>query len=169
MKHSYDVPPAFAKKAFMDVTQYQTLYKKSIEDPNRFWSEQAEKFVSWFAPFESVKSGGFKKLDVAWFVGGKLNACYNCIDRHLEKRKNQIAIIWEGDDPKDIRRITYQELYIAVNRFANVLKKKGIKKKDRVCIYLPMIPEAAIAMLACARIGAIHSVVFAGFSSEALK
>jgi len=153
----------------MDTSQYHALYKRSIEDPNRFWGEQAEKFVSWFTPWQTVKTGGFEKLDITWFAGGKLNACYNCIDRHLEKRKNQIAIIWEGDDPKDIRHITYNDLYHDVCRFANVLKKHGVKKGDRVCIYLPMIPEAAIAMLACARIGAIHSVVFAGFSPEALK
>ncbi len=167
--NKYAVLASFAKKAYIDKADYQQLYQYSIEDPDGFWGEQAEKYVSWVTKWQTVKTGGFKQLDIAWFVGGQLNACYNCVDRHLEKRKNQIAIIWEGDDPNDVRQITYGDLYLDVCRFANVLKKQGIKKGDRVCIYLPMIPEAAVAMLACARIGAIHSVVFAGFSSESLK
>ena len=165
----YAVPSSFIKKTYLDETQYRALYKRSIDDPNGFWGEQAEKFVTWYSRWQTVKSGGFEKVDMAWYLGGKLNACYNCIDRHLKTRHDQIAIIWEGDDPNDIRHISYGELYNDVCRFANVLKNEGIKKGDRVCIYLPMIPEAAIAMLACARIGAIHSVVFAGFSPEALK
>ncbi|OGT38927.1 MAG: acetate--CoA ligase [Gammaproteobacteria bacterium RIFCSPHIGHO2_12_FULL_38_14] len=165
----YKIPSTFLKNAYIDESEYYKLYKHSIEHPNKFWDEQAEKYISWFTKWNTVKTGDFESLDMAWFSGGRLNACYNCLDRHLEKRKDQIAIIWEGDDPKDIRRITYQALYDDVCRFANVLKKQNVKKGDRVCIYLPMIPEAAIAMLACARIGAIHSVVFAGFSPDALK
>lgn len=145
------------------------MYQRSIEDPDGFWSEQAEKFLTWAAKWESVKTGSFETNDVVWYKGGKLNACYNCVDRHLKDRKNQIAIIWEGDHPDRIRNISYEELYTEVCRFANVLKKQGVKRGDRVCIYLPMIPEAAFAMLACARVGAIHSVVFAGFSPDALK
>lgn len=153
----------------MDAVRYHNLYEYSIKNPDAFWGEQAEKFISWFTPWQTVKSGDFTNLDLAWFVGGKLNACYNCIDRHLPERKDQMAIIWESDDAKKIRRITYGELYDDVCRFANVLKNQGIQKGDRVCIYLPMIPEAAVAMLACARIGAIHTVVFAGFSPDSLK
>jgi len=162
-------PSSFADKAYINAADYHALYQRSLSDPDGFWGEQAEKFISWVSKWQTVKSGSFNNHDVAWFVGGKLNISYNCLDRHLEKRKNQIAIIWEGDDPKDIRHITYGELYNEVCRFANVLKKQGIKKGDRVCIYLPMLPEAAVAMLACTRIGAIHSVVFAGFSPESLK
>ena len=157
------------ENSFITTEQYYTLYQHSINEPDIFWNEQATKFISWNTSWNTVKSGSFAKCDVAWYVGGKLNACYNCLDRHLEKRKDQTAIIWEGDDPSESRYITYKELYEDVCRFANVLKKQGVKKGDRVCIYLPMIPEAAVAMLACARIGAIHSVVFAGFSAEALK
>ncbi|VVC76607.1 Acetyl-coenzyme A synthetase [Aquicella siphonis] len=165
----HEVSASFVKKAYLDKAGYQALYKRSIEDPAGFWGEQAEEFISWFARWDSVKSGGFEKLDMAWFTGGKLNACHNCLDRHLDQRKDQTAIIWEGDNPDEVRHITYSELHREVCRFANVLKNQGVKKGDRVCIYLPMIPEAAVAMLACARIGAIHSVVFAGFSSDALK
>lgn len=155
--------------AFIDKKKYHAMYQRSIEDPDGFWSEQAEKFLTWAAKWESVKTGSFETNDVVWYKGGKLNACYNCVDRHLKDRKNQIAIIWEGDHPDRIRNISYEELYTEVCRFANVLKKQGVKRGDRVCIYLPMIPEAAFAMLACARVGAIHSVVFAGFSPDALK
>lgn len=165
----FEVPESFAKKAYVDHAQYRELYKQSIEDPNGFWGEQADKFLSWHSKWDTVKSGGFEKLDMAWFKGGKLNACYNCLDRHLEQLKNTTAIIWEGDNPDDVRHITYGELHKEVCRFANALKNLGARKGDRICIYLPMIPEAAVAMLACARIGAIHSVVFAGFSPEALK
>lgn len=165
----YNVPATFAENAWVDEARYHEMYKQSIEDPAGFWGEQAQKFISWTKPWQTVTTGSFEKLDMEWFSGGKLNACHNCVDRHLEKNKNRTAIIWEGDDPADIRHITYGELHIEVCRLANVLKKRGVRKGDRVCIYLPMVPEAAIAMLACARIGAIHSVVFAGFSSEALK
>lgn len=153
----------------MDHEQYRALYQRSIRDPDGFWTEQADIYLSWFQKWNTVKTGDFENLDLAWFVGAKLNACYNCLDRHLEKRRDQIALIWEGDEPRDIKRLTYAQLHQEVCRFANVLKTQGIKKGDRVCIYLPMIPEAVIAILACARIGAVHSVIFGGFSPEALK
>ncbi len=156
-------------QAYLTNTQYNEMYARSLRDPKNFWSEQAEKFITWFKRWDEVVTGDFTKLNVQWFTQAKLNACYNCIDRHLEKRAKQTAIIWEGDDPHVSKKITYAELYEQVCRFANVIKKQGIKKGDRVCIYLPMIPEVAVAMLACARIGAVHTVVFAGFSADALK
>ncbi|WP_163835841.1 acetate--CoA ligase [Spartinivicinus ruber] len=158
-------------KAHTHITneQYLQMYQASIEQPETFWAEQAEKFLTWFTPWEKVHESDFNEGKAAWFIGGKLNVSYNCIDRHLPEKANDIAIIWEGDDPKDDKKITYQELYENVCRFANVLKERGVKKGDRVCIYMPMIPEVAYAMLACTRIGAIHSVVFGGFSPESLK
>lgn len=149
--------------------EYATQYPLSIEVPQAFWAEQGKRFITWFAPWEKVFSGGFDKLDIHWYVGGKLNAAYNCLDRHLTQRGDQPAIIWESDDKSVSEILTYNELYKKVSCFANVLKSCGVKRGDTVCIYLPMIPEAAIAMLACARIGAVHSVVFGGFSAEALK
>lgn len=166
---THPIPNEFIKDAYITETQYRDMYARSLRDPKNFWSEQAEKFVTWFKRWDEVFTGDFNKLNVQWFVNSKMNPCYNCVDRHLEKRSQQTAIIWEGDDPSQSRKITYAELYDQVCCLANVLKKQGIKKGDKVCIYLPMIPEAAIAMLACARIGAVHSVVFAGFSAEALK
>lgn len=165
----YPITPAAKNQAFITEQEYQTLYQYSIENPTAFWAEQAEKYISWNQSWQTVLTGSLENGDVRWFNGAKLNACYNCLDRHLSKRANQIAIIWESDDPNISKKITYQELYEQVCRFANVLKQQGVKKSDRICIYLPMIPEAAIAMLACARIGAIHSVVFAGFSAHAVK
>ena len=161
--------PEHLRETNLTEAQYHKLYERSLRDPSNFWSELAQKFITWFKPWDSVLSGNFAKLNMAWFQNGKLNAAYNCLDRHLETRAKQTAIIWEGDDPSDVRHITYAELYEEVCRFANVLKKLDIKKGDRVCIYMPMVPEAAVAMLACARIGAVHSVVFGGFSAEALK
>lgn len=149
--------------------QYLEKYSRALKDPEGFWAEQARTFLHWDEEWDRVLTGGFDLLDVEWFSGAKLNACVNCLDRHLSSRGDQTAIIWEGDDAKEKRTLTYQALYTAVCRFANVLKKYGVNKGDRVSIYLPMIPEAVIAMLACARIGAIHSVVFAGFSAEALR
>ncbi len=166
---TYPVSPEFAKRAFITESQYRDMYARSLNDPEHFWGEQAQKFITWFQPFEKVFRGGFKNLDATWFVNGKLNACYNCVDRHLAKHAQQTAIIWEGDDPAETLRLTYQELHEKICRLANVLKKHGLKKGDRVCIYLPMIPEAVIAMLACARMGVVHSVVFGGFSAESLK
>ncbi len=159
----------FSKHAHLDEEQYHSLYQRSINDPSGFWAEHAKKFISWSQPFEEITRGDFNSMDINWFINGKLNACYNCVDRHLETRKHQIALIWEGNEPNETLSFTYQQLHEQVCKFANVLKNQGVKKGDRVCIYLPMIPEAVIAMLASARIGAVHSVVFGGFSAEALN
>lgn len=149
--------------------QYHEMHKRSLQDPEGFWAQQAEQYLTWHRPWKQVVSNFSFDESALWFSGAQLNVCYNCLDRHLPDRSKQTAIIWEGDDPLESRYISYQLLYESVCRFANGLKKLNIKKGDRVCIYMPMIPEAAMAMLACARIGAIHSVVFAGFSPEALK
>jgi len=162
------VPADLAKSAWIDEAGYNRLYKQSIADPEGFWREQGKR-IDWIKPYSKVKDTDFTgDVRIRWYYDGTLNASANCIDRHLPKRANQTAIIWEGDDPKDSRHITYAELHENVCRLANVLKKHGVKKGDRVTIYMPMIPEAAYAMLACARIGAIHSVVFGGFSPESL-
>jgi len=165
----YDVPSDWSKRAYVDDAKYQQMYARSISDPDGFWAEHGKR-VDWIKPFNKVKNASFApgNISIKWFEDGALNAAYNCIDRHLEKRGDQVAIIWEGDDPKDDKKITYRELHAEVCRFANVLKARGVKKGDRVTIYLPMIPEAAYAILACARIGAIHSVVFGGFSPDSL-
>lgn len=159
----------FASKANLTPEKYQEMYSASVSDPEAFWKEHGER-VDWFKPYSLVKDVSWDKSDlhVRWFSDGELNVCYNCIDRHLEKRGDKTALIWEGDEPADDAKITYKELHREVCRFANVLKDMGVKKGDRVTIYMPMILEAASAMLACARIGAIHSVVFGGFSPEAL-
>jgi acetyl-CoA synthetase len=161
--------PANFKDAHINPEQYRAMYERSIKDPEGFWSEQAEAFLSWDKPWDEVVSFDFTRGEAAWFAGGKLNVSYNCIDRHLPERAGQTAFIWEGDDPADSKHITYAELKENVCKLANVLKERGVRKGDRVCIYMPMIPEAAYAMLACTRIGAVHSVVFGGFSPEALK
>jgi acetyl-CoA synthetase len=165
----YDVPDAWKKRAHITETQYRDMYERSIKDPNAFWGEIGKR-IHWFKPFTKVKNTSFDQNNVSikWYEDGTTNVAYNCVDRHLETRGDQVAIIWEGDDPKDDQRITYKELHAQVCRFGNVLKAQGVKKGDRVTIYLPMIPEAAYAMLACARIGAIHSVVFGGFSPDSL-
>ena len=155
--------------SLLDPATYQDMYRESIEHPEEFWAEQAEKFLTFFRPAERTVDGDFSQSTVRWFPGAELNVSWNCIDRHLPQRADQLAIIWEGDDPADSRKITYRELHESVCRLANVLKAQGVKKGDRVCIYLPMIPEAAFAMLACARLGAIHSVIFAGFSADAIR
>lgn len=165
----YPVPEHFARNAHINESQYHAFYERSIAEPEAFWDEQARQFISWVKPSSQVCKGDFTAGSVRWFVDGQLNVCYNCVDRHLETRKDQTAIIWEGNSPEQSRTLTYGELHERVCKFANVLKGQGVKKGDRVSIYLPMIPEAAIAMLACARIGAIHSVVFAGFSPDSLK
>ena len=167
----YGVPAEFAANANINAEQYESMYRQSVENPEAFWAEQAEKFLSWSKPWDKVMDYSFGPDDVyiKWFEGGELNVAYNCIDRHLESKGDQVAIIWEGDDPANDKKITYNELHQAVSKFANILKQRGVKKGDRVCIYMPMIPEAGFAMLACARIGAVHSVVFGGFSPEALK
>lgn len=171
MNNSLDYPvlPESAARSFVNEHQYRSLYEHSIQDPDNFWAQQAQQFISWSAPWKTVLSGSFDQQDVNWFAGGRLNACFNCLDRHLEKHADKIAVIWEGDNSEDIRRITYAELHQEVCRLANVLKSYGVTKGDRIGIYLPMIPEAIVAMLACARLGAIHAVVFAGFSADALK
>lgn len=165
----HNVSKEIENQAFINSTSYRDWYGSSISEPGAFWARQAGQFISWFKPWQSVMTGSFADANVRWFEGAELNASFNCLDRHLETRGEQTAIIWEGDDPKDSRHISYRELHEKVCRFANVLKQQGVKKGSRVCIYMPMIPEAAIAMLACARIGAMHSVVFGGFSAEALK
>jgi len=165
----YPVPPEFAARAHINATQYRDMYRRSIDDPEGFWDEQAETFLSWYKPWDKVLDCDFNEPRIAWFSGAELNASYNCIDRHLETRGASTAIVWEGDDPSRDKQISYRELHREVCILANVLKKRGVKKGDRVCIYMPMIPEAAYAMLACARIGAVHSVVFGGFSPESIK
>lgn len=167
--HLYPVPAAIKNKAYIDAAKYQSMYKASVETPDVFWAEQANQFLTWHKPWSKVTQSDLKKGEVAWFIDGKLNVSVNCIDRHLPARANQTAIIWEGDDPSEDQFISYQELHDQVCRLANALRQRGVKKGDRVCIYMPMIPEASYAMLACARIGAVHSVVFGGFSPEALK
>src|SRR5579872_2030559 len=165
----YDVPADWKRRAFVDEAKYRDMYAASLKDPNAFWGEQAKR-IHWMRPFTKVKNTSFAKPNVSikWFEDGTTNAAYNCIDRHLHSRGDQIAIIWEGDDPKESKKITYRELHDEVCRFANVLRNRNVKKGDRVTIYMPMIPEAAYAILACARIGAIHSVVFGGFSPDSL-
>ena len=165
----YPVSASAAKYSHLDQATYQELYNQSIESPEEFWAEQAGELIHWHEPWKSVVSGDFNKAEAKWFSGAKLNVAFNCIDRHLERRGEQTAIIWEGDEPTDDKKITYRELHQHVCKLANALKARGVSKGDRVCIYMPMIPEAAYAMLACARIGAIHSVVFGGFSPESLK
>ena len=165
----YSVPTERAEAAHINEEQYAQMYARSVEDPDGFWAEQADKFIDWFKPWDSVQESNFHSGDINWFKGAKLNVSYNCLDRHLEKRARQTAIIWEGDDPSESRHISYAELHDEVCRFSNALKGLGVKKGDRVCIYMPMIPEAAVAMLSCARIGAVHSIVFGGFSPDALK
>ena len=165
----YDVPADWQKRAYADDAKYQQMYDKSIEDPNGFWAEHAMR-LDWIKPFTKVKNTSYDphNVSIKWFEDGSLNACYNCVDRHLAKRGDQVAILWEGDDPKDDKKITYKQLHAEVCRFANVLKSRGVKKGDRVTIYMPMIPETAISILACARIGAIHSVIFGGFSPDSI-
>jgi acetyl-CoA synthetase len=166
---TYAVPADWQKRAFVDDAKYQEMYARSIKDPNGFWAEHAKR-VDWIKPFTKVKNTSFDphNVSIKWFEDGTLNACYNCVDRHLAKRGDQTALIWEGDDPKDDKKVTYKQLHAEVSRFANVLKKQGVKKGDRVTIYLPMIVEAAYAILACARIGAVHSVIFGGFSPDSI-
>ncbi len=157
------------QRAHLDNDAYLRLYQQSVEQPETFWAEQAKSFLDWFKPWDQVHASDLKQGHAEWFKGGQLNVAYNCIDRHLEQRGEQVAIIWEGDNPAESAHITYDKLHYYVSRLANVLKSRGVKKGDRVCIYMPMIPEAAYAMLACARIGAVHSVVFGGFSPDALR
>ncbi|MFV8820158.1 AMP-binding protein, partial [Haliea sp. E17] len=161
--------PANFSDAHINADQYRDLYRRSIDDPAGFWAEKATEFLSWNKPWDTVVDYDFHQGHAAWFDGAELNVSYNCIDRHLPQRADQTALIWEGDDPADSRHISYAELKDQVCRLANALKARGVQRGDRVCLYMPMIPEAAYAMLACTRIGAVHSVVFGGFSPEALK
>ncbi|HCP54358.1 MAG: acetate--CoA ligase [Pseudomonadaceae bacterium] len=165
----HPVAEAVRQRAHLNDGDYQRLYRQSVEQPEAFWAEQAKQFLDWFTPWQSVHHVDMRKGHATWFKGGKLNVSYNCIDRHLQQRGEQIAFIWEGDDPSESAHITYNKLHHHVCRLANVLKERGVEKGDRVCIYMPMIPEAAYAMLACTRIGAVHSVVFGGFSPDALR
>jgi acetyl-CoA synthetase len=165
----YPVPDGWADSAWINKTNYQQMYRESVEKPDSFWASQAAEFLMWDSPWTIVSSYDFAKGEAEWFKDGKLNVTTNCIDRHLRDRADQTAIIWEGDDPSEDKNISYQELHDHVSKMGNVLRQRGVEKGDRVCIYMPMIPEAAYAMLACARIGAVHSVVFGGFSPDALK
>ncbi|MDD5322655.1 MAG: acetate--CoA ligase [Methylococcales bacterium] len=165
----YDVKPDIAALAHISAETYKTLYQRSIEEPEAFWADQAEQFLLWSKRWDTVMDYDYPTGYIRWFEGGKLNVSVNCIDRHLETRADQVAIIWEGDNPTHDKKITYRQLHEQVCKFANVLKTQGVNKGDRVCIYLPMISEAATVMLACTRIGAVHSIVFGGFSAEALK
>ena len=169
MSEVFDIPTNIASRCLIDPTQYDTMYRQSIEQPDAFWSEQATTFLDWTKPWNQVSEVDMQQGRIAWFNGGELNVSVNCIDRHLPARADQTAIIWEGDELNEDAHITYQQLYEQVCQLANGLRERGVKKGDRVCIYMPMIPEAAYAMLACARIGAIHSVVFGGFSPQSLQ
>ena len=169
MSETYPVPSSMKARTLIDEATYDSMYQRSIADPDGFWADQASAFLSWQQPWQTVSEADIPSGNIRWFVGGQLNVSVNCIDRHLPHRGGQTAIIWEGDDPSVDLQITYQELYEHVCQLANGLRARGVKKGDRVCIYMPMIPEAAYAMLACARIGAIHSVVFGGFSPQSLK
>ena len=165
----YPVRPEVAAAAHIDNAKYEAMYEQSVNDPDAFWGEQGKR-IDWFKPYSTVKNTSFDphNVDIRWFEDGTLNAAYNCLDRHLETRGDQVAIIWEGDDPSDSESITYRDLHERVSRFSNALKAEGVEKGDVVTLYMLMIPEAAVAMLACARIGAVHSIVFGGFSPEAL-
>lgn len=165
----YDIKPEIAAQAHITAATYKTLYQRSIAEPEVFWAEQAELFLDWSKPWDKVMDCDFNTGHIRWLEGGKLNVSVNCLDRHLAARADQVAIIWEGDNPAQDKKITFRQLHEQVCKFANVLKAQGVKKGDRVCIYLPMISEAATVMLACTRIGAVHSIVFGGFSAEALK
>ena len=165
----YPVSDDAKQRAHLSIDQYQDLYQKSINAPEVFWPEMANEFLTWSKPWEQLTESNLMTGTAGWFIGGKLNACYNCVDRHLPERAQQTAILWEGDDPSQQATITYQDLHQRVCQLANLLIQRGVKKGDRVCLYMPMIPEAAYAMLACARIGAVHSVVFGGFSPQALQ
>lgn len=165
----YPVPQNVADHALLNRQQYDQMFKQSLADPNAFWAEQADQFLTWFKKWDTVNNSDLAKGHIAWFEGGQLNVSYNCIDRHLEAHGDRTAIIWEGDTPGDTRHISYKALHAEVCQLANALKARGVKKGDRVAIYMPMIPEAAVAMLACTRIGAVHSIVFGGFSPQALR
>ena len=165
----YPVPANILSRTLMSDADYQRLYAESVNDTDNFWDARGKEFIDWYSPWHNVHSEDLPAGKVSWYEGAKLNLSYNCIDRHLPERANQTAIIWEGDDPDEDATITYQQLHTEVCKLANGLRARGVSKGDRVCIYMPMIPEAAYAMLACARVGAVHSVVFGGFSPQALR
>ena len=165
----YEIPADIEANASINSAQYTEMYRRSVANPDEFWAEQADGFLHWFKKWDSVSDFDFDKGHIRWFEGGKLNAAYNCLDRHLEKRGEKTALIWESDDASEVKKFTYRELHAEVCKLSNVLKDRGVKKGDRICIYMPMVPEALVAALSCARIGAIHSIVFGGFSPEALK
>ena len=168
-KRKFTPPKEFSKKAYIKSgAEYNKIYNESIKNPEKFWAEKAGQ-LHWFKKWDTVFTWDKENVKFTWFAGGKINASYNCLDANLKNRADKVAIIWQGEPEGDVRKITYKELHREVCKFANVLKKKGIKKGDRVCIYLPMIPELPISMLACSRIGAMHSIVFGGFSGESLK
>ena len=160
----YEPSEEIINDAVISNQEFEELYKESINNPDQFWDQQARTYLSWDKEWDVIKESDLTKGDVSWFKGAKLNASVNCIDRHLENNGEKTAIIWEGDDPQDSLKISYKQLHESVCKFANALKKRGIGKGDRVCIYMPMIPEAAYAILACARIGAIHSVVSVSYT-----
>jgi len=166
----YKPSAEFSKDAWIsDLDQYRTQYEKSIQDPEGFWAEIAER-ITWLKKWDTVRNFDFVKANIKWFEGGKLNVAYNCLDRHVEAgHGDQTALIWEGNNPEEDKRFTYSELKDEVSKFGNVLKARGVVKGDRVCLYMQMIPELAVAMLACARIGAVHSIVFGAFSSDSLR
>ena len=165
----YPVAAEWAARAWADDAKYQDMYKRSIEDPDGFWGEMGKR-IDWIKPYTKVKNTSYapENVSIKWYEDGTLNVCANCVDRHVATKGDQVAIIWEGDDPTEDEKITYKQLLERVSKFANVMLANGVKKGDRVTIYMPMIPEAAYAMLACARIGAVHSIVFGGFSPDSL-
>ncbi|MEC7944334.1 MAG: AMP-binding protein, partial [Pseudomonadota bacterium] len=165
----FPVPAGWAQRALVDDSEYKKMYRHSVENPDSFWDEHGKR-IDWIKPYTQIKDVSYAPddLHIRWYQDGTLNASVNCLDRHLDSRGDQVAIIWEGDEPSDSKTLTYRELYEEVCRFANVLKNNGVKKGDRVTIYLPMVPEIAVAVLACARIGAIHSVIFGGFSPDSI-
>ena len=165
----YPVFDSIKEHTHLDSEGYQEMYARSLAEPDKFWAEQANANIDWYEPFDTVSECDFHEAKIKWFEGGKLNVSYNCIDRHLATKANQTAIIWEGDSPDQSQHISYQQLHDEVCRLANAMKQQGIEKGDRVCLYMPMVPQAVYAMLACTRIGAVHSVVFGGFSPEALR
>ncbi len=169
MSEIYKPKPHIIEKSQLDKAAYEAMYQQSISNPDTFWAEQAHRFVDWFEPWDRVQDNDYTQGRISWFRGAKLNVAHNCLDRHLAERGDKAAIIWEPDEPGQHRTISYRELHQQVCRFGNVLKEHGVTKGDVVCLYMPMVPEAAVAMLACARIGAVHSVVFGGFSAEALR
>ena len=166
---TYPIKPDVKSRTWVTDEQYQEMYQRSVSEPDEFWAEKAKEFIDWFTPWDKVQDCDYHSASIKWFDGAKLNVAHNCLDRHLETRGDQVAIIWEADDPNEQRKITYKELHAEVSQFASALKGLGVAKGDRICIYMPMIPEAAVAMLACTRIGAVHSVVFGGFSPDALR